>query len=241
MDFIEAHFKDEVRNFSRLLRAQAKSLTLEGVHDLRVCTRRLRAQIQLIEKSSTHHFLVKAEDTLKNLGHALGERRQWDVALEGAHKYHLKDGKLRADQKDAGAKLRKALHSAEVKALPKQLAAFERTLKNEKIQIQEKQLKKMRSQLKTWLNQKKFSPKDLHELRISTKKIRYAFECMDLPVEDLKDLQDHLGKSHDLTVLSEYFDQPKSVRKADHKERRHAKKRIRPALSSSLEVLDLLR
>lgn len=241
MDFVEAHFKDEVETFSRLLRAQTKSLTAKGIHDLRVSTRRLRAQIVMIEKNTAHRLIVNAENSLKKLGRALGERRQWDVALTAAHKYHLKDGQLRDDQKDAGAKLRKLLHRAEVKALPKQLAAFERTLKNEKIQIQGRQLKKMRSQLKSWLKQKKFSAKEMHQLRISTKKIRYAFECMDLPVQELKDLQDHLGKSHDLTVLSKYFDQPKLLRKADQKERRQAKKRIRPALRSSLEVLNVIR
>ena len=186
-------------------------------------------------------MFVNFKNSLKKLARALGERRQWDVTLKGAHKYHLKDGRLREDQKQEGAKLRRLLHSAEVKALPRELAAFERTLKNEKIQIHPDQLKKMRSQIKSWLKQKKFSAKELHRLRISTKKIRYAFECMDIPVEQLKGLQDQLGKSHDLTVLSEYFDQPKSVRKADHKERRHAKKRIRPALRSSLEVLEVLR
>lgn len=241
MDFIEAYFKSEVETFSHLLRSQTKSLTAKGVHDLRVSTRRLRAQIAMIEKNTAHHLIANAENSLKKLGRALGERRQWDVALRGAHKYHLKDGKLREDRKNAGAKLHTLLRSGEVQALPKQLAAFERTLKNEKIQIRADQLKKMRSQLKLWLKQKNFSPKELHELRISTKKIRYAFECMDLSVKDLKDLQDHLGKSHDLTVLSEYFDQPRSVRKADRKERRQAKKRIRPALRSSLEVLEVLR
>lgn len=99
----------------------------------------------------------------------------------------------------------------------------------------------MRSTLKMWLKQKRFSIEELHQLRVSTKKIRYAFECLDLPMEDLKELQDHLGKSHDLTVLREYFKDPKVVRQKDRKERKAVEKRIRPALRSSLEVLNLLR
>ncbi len=241
MDFVETRFKDEVGKFGRLLRGQTKSITYEGTHELRVSTRRLCAQLGMIEKSTAHQLVVNAKNNLKKLARALGVRRQWDVALKGAHKYCLKDGKLRKGQRDAGVKLRRLLLSAGVKALPGQFAAFERTLRDEKIQIHADQLKKMRRRLKSWLKQKKFSAKELHQLRISTKKIRYAFECMGLPVEDLKDLQDHLGKSHDLTVLSEYFDQVKSVRKANHKERHQAKKHIRPALRSGLEVLEVLR
>lgn len=241
MDFIEAHFQQELRKFRRLLRAQSQHLTVAGVHDLRVCTRRLRAQITMIEKNSTHHPTAAVEKALKKLGRALGERRQWDVALKEAPKFQLSEKKLRKDQASAGEKLRKVLRSHDVQSLPEALKQFETPLTQDKIAISNKFFKDMRSQLKTWLKKKTFSPGELHKLRISTKKIRYAFECMDLPIDDLKDLQDHLGKSHDLTVLREYFDDPKKVRKADRKERKRATKRIRPALSTSLEVLNLLR
>lgn len=241
MDFVEAHFQQEIKKFRRLLTSQTRSLSLQGVHDLRVSTRRLRAQVALIEKNSTYKLSARNENALKNLGRALGERRQWDVALKGARKFHLAEENLRRDQTQAGIKLKKVLKSKEVQVLPRDLLELERKLRTEKILIPEKQFKKMRSELKTWLKQKRFSIEELHELRISTKKIRYAFECLDLPVEDLKELQDHLGKSHDLTVLREYFKDPKVVRKADRKERKAAEKRVRPALSSSLEVLNLLR
>lgn len=241
MDFVEAHFQQEIKNFRRLLRAQSHHLTVAGVHDLRVCTRRLRAQLGLIEENSQHQVLARSGKALKKLGRALGERRQWDVTLKEAHKFHLAEDELRKDQTRAGQKLQKILQNPDIQALPDELKHFEQTLNSEKIFIDKKFFKGMRSQLKTWLKYKKFSSKDLHELRISTKKIRYAFECMDLPIDDLKDLQDHLGKSHDLTVLREYFDDPKVVRQADRKERRRATKRIRPALSTSLEVLNLLR
>jgi len=240
MDLIEPRFREEIVKFRKLLRSQTRALTVEGVHDLRVSTRRLRAQVALIEKSTVHHLLQRSQNTLKKLGRALGERRQWDVTLKEAHKFHLIEKDLQRQKLMAGRELKKVLKCPEVKALPQDLAQFEQTLQNEKIHVAPKELKKMRSELKAWLKQKKFSSKKLHELRISTKKIRYAFECMGLPVEDLKDLQDHLGKSHDLTVLRDYFDDPKPVRKADRKERRRAKARVRPALSTSLEVLEML-
>lgn len=241
MDFVEAHFQQEIRKFRRLLRAQSQHLTVAGVHDLRVSTRRLRAQLRLIEKNSSHAIPIPLLKSLKKLTSALGERRQWDVTLKEAHKFQLAEDPLRKEQTRAGQRLQKVLRSRDVQALPVILKGFEVPLKNEEITISKKFFNDMRSQLKTWLKQKKFSTRDLHELRISTKKIRYAFECMDLPVEDLKDLQDHLGKSHDLTVLRDYFNNPKKVRKADRKERRRATQRIRPALSTSLEVLNLLR
>jgi CHAD domain-containing protein len=241
MDFVEAHFQQEVSNFTRLLRTQSKSLSANGVHDLRVSIRRLRVQIRLIEKSTTHHLMVHTENTLKRLSRVLGERRQCDVTLHEAQRFHLANSGLLREQKTASVKLKKVLQSDQVKNLPRELTDFEKGLRTEKIQIQPEQLKKMRGQLKAWLKRKKFSSGDLHKLRISTKKIRYTFESMDLPVEDLKELQDHLGKSHDLTVLSECFPKPKAVREADRKERQRAQKCIRPALRSSLEVLELLR
>lgn len=241
MDFVEAHFQQEVKRFRRLLGSQTRALSLRGVHDLRVSTRRLRAQMILIEKGSPYKLPARTENALKKLRRALGERRQWDVALKGAKKFHLAEENLRKDQTQAGVKLKRVLLSKDVQALPEDLLELERKLRKEKIPISEKQFKRMRSTLKMWLKQKRFSIEELHQLRVSTKKIRYAFECLDLPMEDLKELQDHLGKSHDLTVLREYFKDPKVVRQKDRKERKAVEKRIRPALRSSLEVLNLLR
>lgn len=241
MQFIEPHFSKEISNFAHLVGSQSQRLTLEGVHDLRVSTRRLRSHLRLIQQSSAHHVLANVEATLKILGRALGERRQWDVSLQEAPRFHLKEKDLHKKQLKAGRDLRAILRSENVQALPTQLREFERTLRKSRIEIHGEVLEQMRSELKSWLKQKKFSAKKLHKLRIEAKKIRYAFECMDLPVQELKELQDHLGKSHDLTVLSEYFHKPKDVHKADRKERKKAKRHIRPALRSSLDVLKGLR
>lgn len=241
MEFVEARFQQEIANFRRLLRAQSQRLTRAGVHDLRVSIRRLRAQIVMIDKNSIYHPVDSLDKNLKRLGRALGERRQWDVALQEARQFHLAKDKLRKDQKRAGDKLLKFLRRPEVQELPQELSRFERPLKNANINVRPSHIKDLRSQLKSWLKYRSFSSQQLHELRISTKKIRYAMESLDLPVAELKQLQDHLGRSHDLTVLCEYFEDAKVVQKADRKERRRANKRIRPALLSSLEVLSQLR
>ncbi|MGZ3744217.1 MAG: CHAD domain-containing protein [Pseudobdellovibrionaceae bacterium] len=241
MDILEKLFPEQIKIFNKLLRSQARRLSLDGVHDLRVNTRRLRTFIRLLEKSTSHKMSKDSKEALKKLGDALGERRQWDVTLEWARKYQLKEGSLLKDQKTSGNKLHQVLRSSEVQKLPPELEVFEKGLGADRISVQDKLLQRMDKDLKKWFQRKRFSKKEIHRLRISTKKIRYAFEALDLPVENLKELQDELGKCHDLTVLSQYFHQPKQIKKKEKKEYKKAQKQIRPALRSSIEVLQSLR
>jgi CHAD domain-containing protein len=241
MEILENRFQEQIKIFNKSLRGQAKHLSFEGVHDLRVSTRRLRAWINLLEKSSSSKLPEVSRRALKELGEILGDRRQWDVTLRGARKYHLKEPELLKAQRTAGSELSKLLRSPEIQRLPQELSVFGKSFGVKIVSVQERTLRKIRGDLKKWLRQKHFSKKELHQLRISTKKIRYALESLDLPVEALKGLQDQLGKCHDLMILSEYFDQAKQVKKDEQRERKKAQKQIRPALRSSLDVLESLR
>lgn len=240
MELLEEHFREQIKTFTHHLETQSHQLSVEGVHQLRVTARRLRAMLLLLEENG-HPVSPHLKDSLKILRQALGDRRQWDVAIKGAQKYHLKEDHLMMDQEVAGLLLKDTLKDPGVRALPKELNELDLSLKNKNIQIQENSLKKMRKEMKSWLKSKNLSAQEMHELRIATKKIRYAFEALDLPTAKLESLQDHLGKSHDLMVLCEYFDTPKSVKRDEKRERKKAKKQIRPALRSSLDVLESLR
>lgn len=240
MELTKDHLREQIKVFRHHFQAQGRRLSVEGVHQLRVSTRRLHATLDLLEENGIR-LSPQMTASLKLLRQSLGERRQWDVARKGARKYHLKEKNLIKDQEAAGVLLQDALKNPGVKALPEELAVLNKQLKHKNIEIQKSSLKRIRKNLKAWLASKKLSPKELHKLRIETKKIRYAFESLGLPTDKLEVLQDHLGKSHDLMVLSEYFDAPKDVKKDEKRERKKAKKQIRPALRSSLEVLKSLR
>ncbi|WP_413288080.1 CHAD domain-containing protein [Bdellovibrio sp. HCB337] len=240
MELLEEHLSDQIKIFNRHLKTQTHQLSTEGVHQLRISTRRLRAVLSLLDESG-YKISPDVSSSLKLLRQSLGGRRQWDVALKGAKKYHLKEERLRKKQATAGILLKDAIMNSDVQKLPKSLQALDRSLKSKKIQVKKTSLQKMRKNLKHWLSHKKLNVHEMHELRIATKKIRYAFEALDLPTEKLEELQDHLGKSHDLLILCEYFDTPKSVKRDEKRERKKAKKQIRPALRSSLDVLESLR
>jgi len=241
MVFSEVVFTQELKKFHRLLKAQQRRLTRTGVHDLRVCLRRLRSHLSIMDFNSAYHPSDETKKYLKNLSRLLGDRRQWDVTLQEAKKFHLETTKLQSQQKAASSMLRQYLQSPEARVLSEELKRFERRVKGVRIQIRPAQLKFYRRQLKAGLKHRKWSSQQLHEVRISTKKVRYAFECLSLPVKELKALQDHLGKSHDLSVLRECYKHTKVVRKAERLERRKVLRRIRPALRSSLDVLKRLR
>ncbi|HEY8272001.1 MAG TPA: CHAD domain-containing protein [Pseudobdellovibrionaceae bacterium] len=241
MEVVENQFQEQVKIFNKLMHSQSQRLSLEGVHDLRVSTRRLRSLIDLLEKSTAHKVPKAAKKSLKELGDLLGDRRQWDVALQGARRYHLNTQGLLKDQRAAGSKLHKILQRPEIQKIPHELRIFGEGLGVDRVPVRDKLLQKVSTELKQWIRQKKFSKKEIHLLRISMKKIRYTFEFLDLPVNDLKDLQESLGQCHDLTVLSDYFGRPKKVKKDEQKKYKKIQKRIRPALRSSLDVLGSVR
>jgi CHAD domain-containing protein len=240
MELVEKYFKHQVRGFNKLVQSQSQRLTLEGVHDLRVSTRRLRSLLWLI-KSTKAPIPANTKKALKDLGSALGEKRKWDVALKGARKYHLSQKSLLKKQKKAGQDLRKVLKKPQTLALKLNLTSLNRSFKNQNLKIPQKDLRTLKIEIKKWLQSKNLTRAEMHELRISAKKMRYVFEALNSPVKELEKLQDRLGKSHDLTMLNDYFHSPKTVKKDEKKEMKRAKKQIRPALRSSLDVVKSLR
>ncbi len=241
MKALENQFQEQVDVFSKHLRVQSRRLSFEGVHALRISIRRLQSLISLLETKSTRKALKNPKLSLNKLENFSGDRRQWDVALRGARKYHFSEAALLKDVRLAGGRLHKILRSSEIQKIPIELNFFIKNHNAMEELVQWKIYQKMRSKLKDLLHQRNFSKRELHKLRISAKKIRYRFESLGLPTVKLKALQDQLGKCHDLTILSEYYNCPKQVKKDEKKECKKAQRLIRPALRSGLDVLDSLR
>jgi CHAD domain-containing protein len=94
---------------------------IEGVHKMRVATRRLRAALEVFAPALDHRRGKRALHGVKVLAEALGERRDRDVQLEaleelgaatgGAERraVEILIGELREEQQNANVELAKAL------------------------------------------------------------------------------------------------------------------------------------
>ncbi len=107
---------------------------IEGVHRMRVATRRLRAALEVFAPALDRARGKGALRGVKVLAEALGERRDRDVPLERLEALHAETlgaerravdilaAELRAEQQRANADLAKALRRARLKRLKRRLA-----------------------------------------------------------------------------------------------------------------------
>jgi len=239
MDKIGSHFKQEVRHFANLLGRVSCKQKIEDVHQLRVSGRRLRALLWVLQNQNRITESKALKKSLKKLGRKLGDRRQLDVALKDARHFHLKTKKIKQLKKSRGDKLAKFIKNGEPERVLLDLRdlATHLSVKTKSNQIIKNQLRK---DLEPWLHSRPKSRLDFHHLRIDAKKVRYVFEALNIPSQNLEKLQDKLGKFHDLQVLKGYTKKNKAIKRAEKKTLKKANKLIRPALESSVEVLKTL-
>jgi CHAD domain-containing protein len=107
---------------------------IEGVHDMRVATRRLRAALEVFGPALDRQRAKRALHEVKALAEALGQRRDRDVQLvllndlrdhlSGAerHAVELLIDELRAEQLQANHTVAKALARVKRKRLARRLA-----------------------------------------------------------------------------------------------------------------------
>jgi CHAD domain-containing protein len=109
---------------------------IEGVHDMRVATRRLRAVMEIFAPCFPKADLRRLLKQVKNLADVLGERRDPDVMIDGLEKVaedltgadyagiqHLEE-ELRAAQSGANIRLAALLDEIEASDLQGQLLAL---------------------------------------------------------------------------------------------------------------------
>lgn len=111
---------------------------IEGVHDMRVATRRLRAALEVFGPCLHRKRGARALREVKALAAALGERRDRDVQLELLGQLHgecagaeqraveLLAGELRTEQQQANVELAEALAHAKRARLRSRLARLAR-------------------------------------------------------------------------------------------------------------------
>ena len=203
----------------------------EGVHQMRVAVRRIRAALVLFAPVLEPHALGRFEGELKHLGRVLGDARDWDVfcletlpAIEAGPDAGagLLWRAAEAERATAHERLRGELATPALTGLALALAAWiedaPRVLGDESL---EKPLADLAPKLLGRVARKtrkhgrhvgRLSGPDLHALRKSLKKLRYGVEYMgDLfprkavkaYVKRCKALQDRLGTINDAHVATD--------------------------------------
>ena len=201
----------------------------EGVHQMHIALRRLRAALKLFKCE-----VADLHDELKWLGTVLGEARDWDVLLHetlpaafkqlafGDPPGDLQQNALQAlasaASKRAYVKLRAALNSQRYQRLLLTLGAwlgsddYHNTRKVVKVaeHLLERNFEKLKSHSK---NLSELSPAQRHKVRIEAKHLRYAAEfflslysskkqsvATQPFIDKLKSLQTSLGMQNDIAV-----------------------------------------
>ncbi len=236
-DFHEEFSKQKER-FRRLLKEACARTDEKNVHQLRVSTRRLRAAISIARANGADGKVErKTLKRLKKLGKTLGAYREADVLRRDLHSLGIPF----AGELPARKLLRKKLKAQ--KKFTRSLEAVDEHLKTEAPRPFEGIVAALRAKLEALQAQKYVRSEELHALRVEIKKIRYSFEMMGLPTEELRALQSLLGELHDAEVLAQYLRERDERHALSIVEKRQqdrvsaAKKRIQPVLAATRKLL----
>jgi CHAD domain-containing protein len=191
------------KKLSRLAPRVQKKWDPDELHDLRVLTRRLRAIVWLSRHSAKGPRLKELRQVLRDLGHALGEKRTLDVLEKDAEKYKVSGKPKPGDLKKAKKQIVAQLESRQTNGLNHLLRAAEKKLSKLQSRDLQPALAELIVRLEKLGEHKPKNPKEWHLLRIEVKKVRYAAELLGVKVGELKTIQDLLGRGHDLGLLME--------------------------------------
>lgn len=188
-----------MENFAELSHNVLKKPTPEKIHRLRILTRQARAALWLHDAKKT-----AANKRLRNLGKHLGTCRQNDVLLKDAKTYNFKTKHIKKKRKSSYKKLRKLLDKFHIKKIDKVIR------KNTQVDFFEDHKKSLQKKilrpLNDWPSNLPDDKKELHKIRITTKKIVYRLEHLGIKASQLKSLQQSLGRLHDLEILENELD-----------------------------------
>jgi len=165
----------------------------EGVHQVRVAGRRLRAYLELLG----HRIL---RDDLRFLVRQAGRVRDLEVALGWALPQGVR-GQLEAELKEAREALSGLLLSPWMGALLRSLRHLPPLDKGQA----RKRLKRLQERLEARFLELRAEPslERLHAYRRALRRVRYAKEFLGLPARRERALQEVLGEVNDLRVLKD--------------------------------------
>lgn len=225
--------------FKKNIRRTYQDPTRENVHKLRVTIRRIRAVLWLIEHGSPHISFGRLPSSLRKLGLVLGEQRELDIAIQDATHYHLKTKKLKSRRRSTKNILFSKIGSKHGKKIQHKLKKAVRQMQSHPELNLTVGLSQLRGRLIPWLRKTRIDDKDLHRLRVTIKKTRYALEAIGKPVQPLRNLQGPLGRGHDLKVLQELTEKNTKAQSAAAAHYKKARQVIQPALRFAIKQLEI--
>jgi CHAD domain-containing protein len=200
-----------------------------GVHQARVASRRLREAVPVLTSGVKGTKAGKARGKVRRLTRALGTVRELDVTLQVLDELAAGDTLPRlaleevrahvvAERDDRRAAMLKRLEQVDTEKLDRRLAFVAGALAQSDSQDWRNTLGSRLMNRQKGLRAaiadagQMYSPEKLHQVRIASKKLRYAMElAADTrfrsaagPLRVVKRAQDTLGRLHDLQVLQQH-------------------------------------
>lgn len=170
---------DQIEKLVKLIKKAKKKSRSDTVHKIRTTIRRLN--------------ILMNKKEIKKLMKVLGKERDSHVAQELAHSFGLSEKKIKRKNKTLRESSHKEIKTFDLKVLqlnddPRIILRFKRAMRQLTLELD------------------KFSPHSLndnkmHQFRILLKKIRYGLEAIGESNPQIEEMQDHLGKVHDIDVL----------------------------------------
>lgn len=204
----------------------------EGVHQLRVCARRLRSELRVVAPAMKSRPLSRLEDELQWVGRVLGQQRDLDVLLELLRSVNVKLSpsldaaiflRLKKRRASISREVVELLDSERYRRLVRTLAdaVIRPPLRTDStgpaVEILLPQLNRTLSKLFQSVDDLGPDPtnKELHRIRIMAKQGRYSAEVAGLILgdaakstgESLERVQSVLGELHDRVVAIEYLEE----------------------------------
>ena len=219
---LKSFVKNESVAFTSLAEKTADCPKRKRVHDLRVSIRKMRSVID--------------EEALKKLGKTLGEVRDLDVAIRNAKAYNLDNSDLKKERKHLRKKVSKSLR-------PKKLHKLNLKVKSATNQVNQHpdvpaRAQKMIKRLHEW--EHPLDTEELHPFRKTIKEVRYLLEATGQKTDYLINLQEHLGKVHDLEVFARFYEKNPTIEKEREVVIKESKKLTNPAIKRALAQLRAL-
>lgn len=234
---LESSLRDGVKKFNSLSKETHRRPKANNVHDLRVVTRKLRADLWLIPKAQRTDAIRKARRDLKQLGQVLGEQRQCDVALEDAIHYKRKTKHIKRQRDTARKKVLAVLRKKKRESYTGNLKQAIRDIHDISPRSFSPRIDNLRHQLVRAMKSPPRTSLARHQLRIRVKRARYVLEAFHHEIPRLTSLQDRLGRWHDLVVLSAMSGYPKKVIDARNREWRLAERSLGATLGHTSKAL----
>lgn len=234
---MRTYFAKQIQEFQRQAPRVYQNPSKKNVHQLRVTVRKIRAALWLLDQGSQNVSLGKLSRDLRKLGHSLGHQREIDVAIEDATARGLKTAKLETRRRREMKNLRRDLNFERRDRIARRLKKVLSKISHRQKLDLKIGLLKLRNKLKPWEQRSVLRNRDLHQLRIMVKKVRYALEAIGKPVAPLKELQTLLGRGHDLEILQEFLGKNSELQSEMAVEYKKAKNKIQPAIRFVLKQL----